>query len=211
MRTTDDPVPPAPDHPVWLALRSYTVGPDAVALGFEARLARENGWSRRHAARVFDEYRRFAFLAAKAGHQVTPSDAVDQAWHLHLTYSRDYWVRFCPLLGRPLHHGPTAGCRAEEQRFFAQYAETLRRYEAVFGPPPADLWPPAAKRNARWLRLAPTRPEMPLAVAIFGTIVLAGSALEPLYRLRCGSNGGSIDASRGDSGCGGGGCGGCGG
>lgn len=146
MRATDDPVPPAPDHPVWLALCHYTVGPDAAALGFEARLARENGWSRRHAARVFDEYRRFAFLAATAGHPVTPSDAVDQAWHLHLTYNRDYWDRFCPLLGRLLHHGPTAGWRAEEQRFFAQYAETLRRYEAAFGLPPADLWPPAAQR-----------------------------------------------------------------
>jgi hypothetical protein len=43
MRTTDDPVPPAPDHLVWLALRHYTVGPDAAAPGFEARLARENG------------------------------------------------------------------------------------------------------------------------------------------------------------------------
>jgi uncharacterized protein (TIGR04222 family) len=68
-----------------------------------------------------------------------------------------------------------------------------------------------ARRKARRLRLAPTRPEMPLAVAMFGTVVLAGSALEPLYRLRCGSDGGSIDASSGDSGCGGGGCGGCGG
>jgi hypothetical protein len=146
MRKTADPVPPAPDHPVWLALRHYTVGPDDAALGFVDRLARENGWSHGQAVRVFDEYRRFAFLAATAGQAVTPSDAVDQAWHLHLTCSRDYWDRFCPLLGRALHHDPTAGGPAEERRFFAQYAETLRRYEAVFGAPPADLWPPAAQR-----------------------------------------------------------------
>ncbi len=146
MRKAEIPAPAAPDHPVWLALRHYTVGPDDAALDFIGRLARENGWSRDHAARVFGEYRRFAFLAATAGHPVTPSDAVDQAWHLHLTYSRDYWDRFCPLLGRPLHHGPTAGGAAEEQRFFAQYADTLRSYEAAFGPPPADLWPPAAQR-----------------------------------------------------------------
>ncbi len=68
-----------------------------------------------------------------------------------------------------------------------------------------------ARRNARRLRLAPTQPEMPLAVAMFGTVVLAGSALDPLYRLRSGGDGGSIDASSSDSGCGGGGCGGCGG
>ncbi len=147
MRRANHSPPVMPDHPVWRALEAYQFGPAAAALDFTARLARENGWSRRHAERVLGEYRRFAFLAATAGHPVTPSDAVDQAWHLHLTYSRDYWERFCPdILGRPLHHGPTAGGRAEEARFFDQYAATLRAYAAAFGPPPPDLWPPAARR-----------------------------------------------------------------
>ena len=137
-----------PGHPVWLALSSYSIGPDDVALGFAQRLARENGWSAAHATRVIDEYRRFCFLAATAPHPVTPSDAVDQVWHLHLTYSRDYWDRFCPdVLGQALHHGPTAGGAAEGQRYFEQYAATLKSYEAVFGEsPPPDLWPKAAQR-----------------------------------------------------------------
>ena len=75
-----------PGHPVWLSLSRYTIGPADAALPFAARLARENGWSDAHAARVMEEYRRFCFLATTAGHEVTPSDAVDQAWHLHLTY-----------------------------------------------------------------------------------------------------------------------------
>ncbi len=137
-----------PDHPVWIALSRYTIGPEDAALSFANRLSRENGWSAEHAARVIDEYKRFCFLAATAGHPVTPSDAVDQAWHLHLTYSRDYWDRFCPdVLGRPLHHGPTAGGGDEQARYFAQYADTLKSYEAVFGAPaPADLWPRASQR-----------------------------------------------------------------
>ena len=96
---------------------------------------------------MIGEYKRFCFLAATAGHPVTPSDAVDQAWHLHLTYSRDYWERFCPeILGRPLHHGPTEGGGAEQQLYFAQYAQTLKSYERIFGErAPADLWP---KRGA---------------------------------------------------------------
>ncbi len=71
-----------------------------------------------------------------------------------------------------------------------------------------------AVRSARidWhlLRLAPTQAEMPLAVAVFGTAVLAGSALEPLHRLRNNSSdGGSADSGGcGSGGCGGGGCGG---
>ena len=136
-----------PDHPIWSALSRYTIGPDNAALPFAERLARDNGWSRAEAERVIEEYRRFCFLAATVDHPVTPSDAVDQAWHLHLTYSRDYWERFCPeVLGRPLHHGPTAGGSDEQHRYFTQYAETLRSYERVFGSPPADLWPDAARR-----------------------------------------------------------------
>lgn len=137
-----------PGHPVWIALSRYTIGPDDAALGFAQRLARENGWGAAHAARVIGEYHRFCFLAVVAPHPVTPSDAVDQAWHLHLSYTRDYWERFCPdVLGHVLHHGPTAGGGAEQARYFAQYADTLKSYEKVFGEsPPADLWPDAARR-----------------------------------------------------------------
>ena len=135
-------------HPVWHALSLHSIGPDDAALPFVQRLARENGWSAAHAARVMEEYRRFCFLAVVSGGAVTPSDAVDQAWHLHLTYTRDYWERFCPeVLGRALHHGPTAGGADEQHRFFAQYAQTMAAYQRWFGTaPPADLWPSAARR-----------------------------------------------------------------
>ncbi|HEX8444827.1 MAG TPA: hypothetical protein VF631_14395 [Allosphingosinicella sp.] len=137
-----------PAHPVWAALSRYSIGPSSAALDFSDRLARENGWSRAQAERVIGEYKRFCFLAATAGHEVTPSDAVDQAWHLHLTYTRDYWERFCPeVLGRPLHHNPTGGRSEDRHHYFERYAETLRSYEAAFGEsPPADLWPSAARR-----------------------------------------------------------------
>ncbi len=148
MPVPDHARPISPDHPVWHALSSYVVGPEDAELSFTGRLARENGWSEAHAARVFDEYRRFCFLAATSEEELTPSDAVDQAWHLHLTYTRDYWGRFCPdVLCLSLHHGPTAGGNTERSRFFDQYARTLFRYEQAFGAsPPADIWPDAARR-----------------------------------------------------------------
>lgn len=133
--------------PRWLAISDYSIGGPDAAPEFAARLARENGWNIAHAERVVAEYKRFCFLAVTAGHVVTPSDAVDQAWHLHLTHSRDYWERFCPsVLGRPLHHEPS-GCGAgERNRHFEQYAQTLKSYEQAFGKSaPADLWPAAAK------------------------------------------------------------------
>ena len=137
-----------PDHPVWASLFPYVIGPDDAALSFTARLARENGWSPAYAERVIGEYKKFCFLAVTGDREVTPSDAVDQAWHLHLTYSRDYWERFCPeVLGRPFNHEPAAGGGAERHRYFEQYAETLKRYEQMFGEAvPTDIWPSAARR-----------------------------------------------------------------
>src|SRR6478672_7999231 len=147
MRGRDGSAVSCREHPIWVALSDYRIGPEDAALPFEARLARENGWSAARAARVLGEYKRFCFLAATAGHEVTPSDAVDQAWHLHLTYSRDYWERFCPeVLGRKLHHQPTAGGAAQGHHHFERYAETLQSYERAFGESaPADLWPNAAR------------------------------------------------------------------
>ncbi len=123
--------------------------PDSV-FPFSARLARENGWSREHALRVVEEYKRFVYLAMAAGHPVTPSVEVDQAWHLHLTYTRSYWEEMCGrVLCRPLHHEPTRGGRAEGAKFTDWYARTLHSYRDAFGaPPPSDIWPTPAERFA---------------------------------------------------------------
>lgn len=137
-----------PDTALWRRIADHEIGPPDASLAFAARLARENRWEAAHAERVIGEYRRFCYLAVTAGHPVTPSDAVDQAWHLHLTYSRDYWEVFCPqVLGTNLHHGPTQGGDAEHQRYYRQYAATLAAYETIFGEiPPADIWPTAYRR-----------------------------------------------------------------
>jgi hypothetical protein len=111
-------------------------------LSFSKRLARDNGWSLQYAQQVVEEYKKFAFLTVAAGHPVTPSDQVDQAWHLHLTYTRSYWEEFCSkVLQTPLHHEPTLGGEAENQKFNAWYSKTLESYERFFGvKPPIQIW-----------------------------------------------------------------------
>lgn len=138
------------DETLWQRIADHHIGPADASLSFAARLARENRWTPAHAERVIGEYKRFCYLAMTAGHEVTPSDAVDQAWHLHLTYSRDYWQTFCrEVLGRDLHHGPTQGGTVERDRYYRQYAATLAAYETAFGhAPPADIWPGAHRRFA---------------------------------------------------------------
>ncbi|MEP6093493.1 MAG: hypothetical protein ABJ205_14160 [Erythrobacter sp.] len=133
---------------IWERLLAHSIGPDDAPLSFADRLARENRWSLAFTQRVILEYKRFCYLACTADHEVTPSDAVDQVWHLHLTYSRDYWGKFCPeILGADLHHGPTAGGQVERTRYYNQYARTFQSYEDAFGElPPGDIWPGARRR-----------------------------------------------------------------
>lgn len=124
--------------------------PDA-ALDFTGRLQREQlGWSRAFAERVVGEYRKFLILAAVSEAPITPSEAVDQAWHLHIVYTRSYHDWCDALFGGYLHHGPTEGGQVEAERFDEQYNATLALYTELFGEaPPADIWPPAHIRFSR--------------------------------------------------------------
>jgi hypothetical protein len=129
-------------------IEKLTIGPATASLSFSKRLARENGWSAPYAQRVFKEYQRFIYMAANSKRQLTPSDQVDQAWNLHLTYSRSYWFDLCrDTLGFDLHHLPTEGGPAEQARFRKQYQQTLDLYQQTFGEPaPEDIWPCIAER-----------------------------------------------------------------
>lgn len=148
---------PAAESELWQKLETFPLNRRDAVQDFSARLARENGWSRAYAQRVCSEYLRFLFLAMKAGHHVSPSEDVDQAWHLHLVYTRSYWQDLCgEVLGRPLHHEPSSGGLDDAAKFRSLYARTLESYKEWFAKePPADIWPPVEKRFAphegRWV------------------------------------------------------------
>jgi hypothetical protein len=141
-----------PDQPdaLWDRIKGFALDDPGSPQPFSQRLARENGWSRHFACRVIEEYKRFCYLAMTAGHSVSPSEDVDQAWHLHLLYTESYWTDFCgEVLGRPLHHGPTRGGADEGAKFHDWYEKTLASYRRVFGAaPPADIWPASQERFA---------------------------------------------------------------
>lgn len=143
---------------LWKRIESFSLDDPESRLTFTRRLARENGWSLGYAVRVVDEYKRFAMLAMTACHTVTPSEEVDQAWHLHMVYTRSYWDDFCgETLGRPLHHGPTKGGGAENAKHDDLYRRTLASYQQTFGQAaPADIWPAAEQRfgdDLHWQRV----------------------------------------------------------
>ena len=115
---------------------------------YTARLARENMWDMPFAIRVCAEYRKFLYLAAISSHEVTPSEAVDAAWHLHLVYTQSYWDDLCAgILNRPLHHVPSEGGNKQLAYYKERYASTLSVYEQEFGElPPTDIWPSVGRR-----------------------------------------------------------------
>ena len=139
-------------------VETFALDQPGAALPFTSRLAREQGWTHVFAARVVTEYKRFVILAVTAGHPVSPAEAVDQAWHLHLVYTKSYWQDLCrDILGQDLHHEPTTGGGSETVKFIDWYRRTLESYRAVFGEePPPEIWPTPERRfadssEARWV------------------------------------------------------------
>ncbi len=157
-------------------------------LTFAKRLATENGWPLAYADRVLEEYLRFLLLTQAADFPISPSDPVDQAWRLHMLYSRSYWDVLCAkVLKKPLHHEPVDGNGQNQERFFSQYTRTLALYEALFGEAaPRDIWPPAEERFAAKVRFQRTDMLHPHTQQVFSPWkkgILAGLSSLPVTGL----------------------------
>jgi hypothetical protein len=138
---SDEPVWTPARQELWRRVEQHDFEPD-TPLNFTRRLARDHGWSLEEARAAVDAYRRYCFLAIISPTPVTPSEVVDEVWHQHLIYSRDYWTIWCgETLRAPLHHDPTPGGPEAQIIYRRQYAETLALHERVFGPPSPELWP----------------------------------------------------------------------
>lgn len=148
--------------------------------GLRARLMREHGWTEAFAAQAETEYRRFVYLAT-LGRSVTPSPAVDEVWHTHLMFTRNYWGGFQALLPAPLHHEPGTDTPGDAARLREQYLETLSLYERTFGEEaPADCWPRPALTEAQAQRPTPAAGLwgwVGAALLGFGGILLTGTPL----------------------------------
>jgi len=130
------------ENQLWDNILGFEFDEPGTHLTFSMRLSRENGWTHNYTQRVIDEYKKFIFLCCISPTAVTPSDPVDQAWHLHLTYTKSYWNNLCrDALGREIHHNPTKGGKEEQEKFSGLYKGLHEIYTEYFGHhPPADIW-----------------------------------------------------------------------
>lgn len=133
---------------LWIKIQQFELDDPQSEFTFSDRLSRENGWTLVFSLRAILEYKKFMFLQTVTDHSLTPSDQVDQVWHLHLLYTHSYWTDFCGnVLKRQIHHGPTKGGLKERTKFTDLYDRTVKLYEQYFHQaPPKDIWPDGEKR-----------------------------------------------------------------
>jgi hypothetical protein len=129
-------------------IQNFQLDDNSASFKFSERLARENGWDKSYTNRVIEEYKKFIFLCCISETGITPSDAVDQAWHLHLTFTKSYWIDLCKnTINKEIHHNPTKGGSSERQKFKHFYQKTDILYTEKFGTnPPTDIWYDSKKR-----------------------------------------------------------------
>ena len=129
---------------LWSAIQQFPLDDPNAEISFSRKLSAKQNWSPTFTDRVIEEYRKFLFLCCISPNGASPAQAVDEAWHLHLTYTKSYWIDLCKnTLNKDIHHHPSGGGDEEDHRHRDWYKATLDLYQAVFeSPPPNDIWPP---------------------------------------------------------------------
>jgi uncharacterized protein (TIGR04222 family) len=135
-------------------LQDFELDDPTHEFGFTRHLMKNHGWTLIQTQRAICEYKKFAFLAIVADHQVVPSDRVDQVWHAHILLTQSYWEEFCPkVLGQKLHHHPARGGKEERAEFHILYVKTIASYRHFFGYPPTDIWSSPDQRFGAELKM----------------------------------------------------------
>lgn len=118
---------------------------------FIERLMKENLWSRNYTLRVIEEYKKFVYLGTIQ--DVAPSYEVDQVWHTHLLFTKDYKKMCKEVLGVEFHHNPIEK-KSVRTTGKDQYQETKQLYKKIFGyEPPPDIWTSWKKTSYSYIDL----------------------------------------------------------
>jgi uncharacterized protein (TIGR04222 family) len=128
---------------LWEKIQTFQIDDPASTFPFSKKLAQENNWTLSLTNRAIEEYKKFIYLCCISPNGASPSAIVDEVWHMHLTYTDNYWNAFCKsTLLKDIHHHPSKGGSAEKHKHVNWYAATLSLYEKEFNHiPPADIWP----------------------------------------------------------------------
>jgi hypothetical protein len=125
--------------PLWLKLNMRNAQGLQAFAPLMQMMEKQMGANAEMAQRVVEEYRKFLFLAMRAGHQVIPPGIINDAWMTHMQSTHDYWENLGKMIAeRPMAGGMDAKAMGSVGD---AWAATLKSYEAIFGTkPPMDIW-----------------------------------------------------------------------
>jgi uncharacterized protein (TIGR04222 family) len=128
---------------LWQRISDFQLDDSDALINFSRKLSSHKGWTTDYTQKAIAEYRKFIFLCCVVPVGASPSPVVDEVWHLHLTYTDNYWNGLCKrVLGRDLHHYPSKGGEEEKQKHIDWYYRTYTAYLSYFDSlPPGDIWP----------------------------------------------------------------------
>ena len=94
-----------------------------------------------------EEYIRFLTLIYFSNTTLTPSEEVDQVWHVHQALTLEY-EKFCDeIFGKFISHSPSTGGLENNERYKEIYRNTKEFYLFVFKENPNwELWPSVEER-----------------------------------------------------------------
>ena len=103
---------------------------------FVERIMSENIWTKEYALRVIEEYKKFIYLGTLQA--VAPSFEIDQVWHTHLLFTKDYKKMCNEVIGKHFDHNPTeAGKRIGKDPYITTKELYIKVFDSI---PPLDIW-----------------------------------------------------------------------
>ena len=110
-----------------------------------SRLKRDHNYNDDYIARMEEEYKKFIALCASSRTTgLGIARELDEFWHAHLMFTKDYESMCDQVKGSFIHHNPADEEESDgsrKQKVLVGYTKTYELYVNSFGDPPKEFWP----------------------------------------------------------------------
>ena len=86
-------------------------------------------WSKPYIETLIRQYKRFLHTAANSDSELVPTKDVDEVWHEHILFTKDYFVNWKEYLGRLVHHNPEK--LGENKDYSESFKKTQKTLETI--------------------------------------------------------------------------------
>ena len=117
--------------------RDERAEPPRLCTRFEHNLRKIGDWSDDASKSIAQAYRKFLYLKGVSGGTLTPPKWIDAAWHLHLSFPKDY-ASLEAAIGRQIVHSQDLSW----EQIYQTYEHGRSLWDVEFDDePPQDIWP----------------------------------------------------------------------